>query len=132
MKNINIIKLCFLVLTLITLTSFKTMFDLSSDISKAIEKGNSDELSVFFNNNIELGLLDKNNIYSRQQAKLIIDNFFSENKPEKFEIIYQSKDSDAIQVFGKLTTTAKKTFSVYIYINKINDESVITRFKIEK
>jgi len=129
-------KLVFLIFSILTLTSFvsfKSLSTLPSEISKAIEKGDSDELADFFNKNIELKLLNKNNIYSRQQAKLIIDNFFATNEPEKLEVLYESQgNKESIQMFGKLTTTDKKTFTIYIYINEIADEFVITRFKIEK
>lgn len=102
------------------------------EITDAIVEGNTDELSNFFNSNLELVLLEKTDICTKKQAKLIIEDFFTSNQPEKFEVIYEGQQSDAIHVLGKLLTKTEKNYNVYFTVKNGEEQVVITQFKIEK
>ena len=47
-----------------------------TEVSTALKSGNSKELAKYFNTNIELAILEKEDVYSKTQAELIVNDFF--------------------------------------------------------
>src|SRR5829696_10043461 len=72
---------------IITLTCAALFFVVSSfaqaggvdDVIKALRNGNAAELARYVDNNIELALPSKTDNYSRQQAVVILQDFFTNN-----------------------------------------------------
>ena len=55
--------------------------DIGNDIAAAIRAGNARQLSGFFNNNVDLTVLGKEEMYSKAQAEQILRDFFQKNAP---------------------------------------------------
>ena len=103
--------------------------DIKQDIITAFRNGNAQILSNFFNKNIELVILDKEDIYSKAQAQLILQDFFSKHKPLKFDILHKGGKENSKYSIGKLKTK-QGNFRVYfliknkkIYQLRIEDKS---------
>ena len=91
-------------------------------------------LSGFFNQNVELVVLDNDNVYSKAQAEQIVSSFFSSFAPVKenaFSIIHDSGKEGAKSVIGKLKTT-KGDFRVYFLLKKDGAKEYIHQLRIEK
>lgn len=56
-----------------------------SEISSALQKGDSYKISRYFDITIELRIRGSEDTYSKQQAEMIVRDFFSKNKPVIFE-----------------------------------------------
>jgi hypothetical protein len=135
MKHFNFFKVGFLAAIILLFSGFMLAdapSKVPSEITEAITKGDSDELSFYFNSNLELVMLDKVDICTKKQAKLIIEDFFTSNHPQNFEIIYEGQQSDGIHVFGKMLTSSEKTFNVYFLVKSTEEQVVITQFKVEE
>jgi len=100
-------------------------------ISLSFEAGNSGELSKFFHSNVELIILDKEDVYSRPQAELIIRKFFSEHKPETFKIIFEGGKENSRYAIGRLQTTETK-YRVYMLMKKQGESPLIHQLRIEE
>ena len=62
--------------------------EMNEDIASAFRSGEAKQVSKFFGTNIDLVLLDKEDVYSKSQAELILKEFFSKNKPKAFSIVH--------------------------------------------
>lgn len=105
-----------------------------NDIMVSFETGNSKLLSGYFNQNVELMVLDNENVYSKAQAEQIVSNFFSNFTPVKedaFQIIHNSGKEGARSVIGKLQTT-KGSFRVYFLLKKSGSKEYIHQLRIDK
>ena len=100
-------------------------------ISIAFKAGNSKALAKFFNTEIELVILDKEDVYSKAQAELIIKDFFSKHSPTNFLILHQGGKEGAKYAIGNLTTT-NGTFRVYFLLKTQYDQPFIHQLRIEK
>ncbi len=127
-KVISIIIISFV---LMNLGSFSIPQEIPRDIAIAFKVGNAEELSRFFNNNIELVILDKEDVYSKAQAEQIIDNFFTDHFPKTFQIIHQGGGDETQFAIGKLVTF-NGTFRVYLLLKTKNDKPFIHQLRIEK
>ncbi|WP_297086888.1 DUF4783 domain-containing protein [uncultured Draconibacterium sp.] len=105
-----------------------------SEIVVGLETGNAKTLSTYFNQNVEMVVLDNDNVYSKAQAQQIVSNFFSKFPPvaeHAFSIIHDSGKADAKYVIGKLKTE-KGDFRVYFLLKKNSGTEYIHQLRIEK
>ncbi len=98
---------------------------------KATQNGDASTLAGYFNDNIELVLPGKSGVYSRNQAEMVVRDFFDTTEPQEFNIIHEGNRESACFVIGSLTGKAE-TFRVY-FLTKNNDKKiVIHQLRIEK
>lgn len=112
------------------LGSFSYEQEIPRDISIAFKVGHAEELARYFNNTIELVILDKEDVYSKVQAQQILDEFFTEHFPKSFEIIHQGGKEESKFAIGKLVTF-NGTYRVYFLLKLKNDQPFIHQLRIE-
>ena len=100
-------------------------------VINSLKTGNAKELSKFFNTNIELAVLDKEDVYSKTQAEVILADFFKQNTVSGFTVVHQGGKEGSQYVIGNLTTS-KGTFRVNIYLKEVNQKTVISQLRIDK
>lgn len=122
----------FPLIALILLAVFTLKADIFDDIALAIESGNSREVSKFFSSQVELRIIDKEDVYSKTQAEIILKEFFVNHKPQQFKIIHRGSSKKGTRyAIGKLST-GNGTFRTYFFIKKIGKRSYIQELRIEK
>ena len=104
--------------------------DLPEGISAAFKTGNAKELSKYFNTNVDLTLLEKQDIYSKSQAELILKDFFSKNQPSGFTVLHQGGKEGSKYVIGNLVTS-KGTYRISLLLKNQNNTQVIQQLRIE-
>lgn len=128
--RLNFIKISLAVLAVVFTTMLSTA-QIPDDLVLSFKTGNASTLSNYFNQNIELFVLDQDDVYSRAQAQQIVSNFFSQNKATGFSIIHQSGKEDSKFAIGKLTTT-KGVYRVSFFVKNEDGKPVIHQLRIEK
>ena len=103
----------------------------TDEIIQSIQSGNARVLSDYFNQNVELVVLESDNVYSKAQAQQIVNNFFSNNTPESFSVIHQGGREGAKYVIGNLTTQNGR-FRVYFLLKQSEGKNYIHQLRIEK
>lgn len=99
-------------------------------IAKAFETGNVAELSQYIDENIDLTVESTEGIYSKAQAKVILQKFFSENSPGVFKIQHEGTSGSSKYVIGNLTVNGK-SFRIYFLFKTTNSVTTIQRLRIE-
>ncbi len=105
--------------------------DLPEPIATAIKNGNAAELTRYFNTNVDLSIFDKQDIYSKTQAEMLLKDFFSKNVPSNFRVIHQGGKDDAQYYVGRLTTSTGN-YRISILIKGQGKAALIHQFRIEK
>ena len=85
------------------LSAFKQAGGLD-DVINALRNGNANELAKYVDNNIELSLPSKTDNYSRQQAIVILQDFFSNNGVKGFEVKHRGDNGGSPFCIGTLVT----------------------------
>ncbi len=93
--------------------------------------GNAAELAKYFNSSVELVILDKEEIYSRQHAEQVVRSFFANNRPKSFTLLHQGGRDGSKYAIGKLETE-NKSFRVYFLIKDTGGASLIHQLRIEE
>lgn len=122
------------VATLISLTTLNAQTseqDVFSPIGKYFQAGDYEKLSAWFADNLELDILGAINNCTRNQAKLIMKNFFTNNTPKKFEIVHKSGKAPMKYAIGNLSAGGSE-FRVILFVKISDSTSYIQQIKIEK
>ena len=101
------------------------------EIILSFKTGNSKTIAEYFNQNIELVVLEDDNVYSKAQAQQIVAKFFGNNKPESFTVIHQGGKEDAKYVIGNLKTN-NGVFRIYFLLKTSEKKNYIHQLRIEK
>ncbi len=100
-------------------------------ITISISSGNSKELAKHFNNDVELVILDKEDVYSRYQAEHIMKDFFVKYSPQNFNILHEGGKEGSRYAIGNLNTS-NGVFRVYFLIKQKNNQPFIHQLRIER
>lgn len=120
-----------LLLLIISISSFAFAVDLIDGISTAIRSGNPQNISKYFIENIDLKVIAQEDVYSKQQAEMILKDFFSKHPVKSFTVAHKSEPKGGSQyVIGTLETGNGK-FRIYFLIKTTGSNSLIQQFRIE-
>ncbi|HEY0730871.1 MAG TPA: DUF4783 domain-containing protein [Chitinophagaceae bacterium] len=89
----------------IALAAFKPAAGLD-DVISALKTGNASELAKYVDDNIEIGLPDKTDTYSRSQALMVLQDFFSNNGVKGFQVVHKGENAGGQFCVGTLQTRA--------------------------
>lgn len=89
---------------MIFLVSFTPDISLE-EVASAIRHGNASELARYFDNRVDVTLPGRSDNYSKNQAELVIRDFFTQNAVSNFEIRHKGDNNDGSQYcIGSLQT----------------------------
>ncbi len=104
--------------------------DIPQALIDALRTGNTPVLSGYFNSSIELAILDKEDIYSKQQAELIVKDFFAKHVPSSFVILHKGGKEGSQYAIGNLTTS-DGNFRVTLLIKEKDSKPYIHQLRFE-
>lgn len=105
------------------------MPDLFSPVGKYLQTGDCDRLSNWFADNLDLEVLGMSNNCSRNQARLILKDFFEDNPPTSFELLHKSNKDSMRYAIGHLTAGGE-SYNVIIYIKSADGRNFIEHLAI--
>ncbi len=101
-----------------------------ADIAQAFNSANADMVSSYFDSNIDLKILDNENIYSRQQARILLFNFVNDKKPNGFILKHEGGPENARFAIGELSAK-DGVYRVYYLLKEKSGTIYIYKLRIE-
>src|SRR6185295_452443 len=111
--------------------SYSFTVDVIDDIAGAIRTGNPKSISSYFIENVDLKVIDQEDVYSKQQAEMILKNFFTKHPVKTFSIAHKSVEKNGSQYIIGTLETANGKFRTYFLIKTTGGKTLIQQFKIE-
>lgn len=135
MKNINTFSALLLLLVMMAfgaprLQAQSTPDDAFAKIAAAIQGGNVDALTAFFNTSVELTLPGADESYSAQQASLILKDFFAKNAPKSFSVIHKGTSGNTEYATGSFVS-AGGTYATNIFLKNVGGVFKISQLRFE-
>ena len=106
-------------------------YDVFIPISKYMVQGNSDALSAWFDDSLEISVNGKGGDSSRTQARQILKAFFSSHTPHSFEITHTSGRSGMKYILGDLNAGGE-TYRVIVFAGCKDGGYKIQQLKIDR
>jgi uncharacterized protein DUF4783 len=113
----------------IVMSSFITIS--FTGIINALKSGNASEVSKYLDNTIEMTLSENSKSYSKNQAQLVLSQFFNNNRVKDFKVIHESENAGSQYCIGNLTTT-NGVFRTTIYMKQKGDKQLVQEMRFEK
>jgi len=102
------------------------------EVTSAIRTGSAPEVARHFGSNVDLKMPDNEGTFSRNQAELILRNFFSRNTPESFTVSHQGASRDgSVYVIGVYTATNGLRYRTYFLLKNVSNQLVLHQLQFE-
>ena len=88
-------------------------------------------MSVYFHQSLEMTILEKDYVASKNQATRIMENFFEKHKPIDFGISFEGTKEKSQYAIG-LLKTPDESFRINIFFMNKDDRRLIYYLSIEK
>ena len=122
-------KLLILISAFFFLVSFQTSKNIDEVIT-SIKSGNSTQLSSYFDNTIEITLPEKSNNYSKNQAEIVMRDFFALHQVRNFEVLHKGENVGSQYCIGTLTTK-NGVFRTTVYLKQKGDRQLLQEIRFE-
>lgn len=108
------------------------LLDISDDVAASVKTGNAANVAKFFSASIDMKILDKEDVYSKAQAELVLKDFFTKNPVKSFAVMHKgtSKTGDQFAI-GTYETTSGKKFRTYFLFKKEGAGLTIQQLRFE-
>ena len=117
-----------IILRLLPAVSFTDPID---KVAELIRAGNIHDLSALFAPNIEITILDEENVYSKAQAVVVLENFFNENRPRSVKLLHKINSNPNYQFGVLIFASDKATFRITYTLKESNQSWVLIELRIE-
>lgn len=98
------------------------------DVIGAIRSGDADELSKYFDDNVELTLPVKSDSYSKAQAQVILKDFFGNNSVKGFELKHKGDSPGGHYCIGTLQTKSG-SFRAHVFMKAKGSKEVVKEIR---
>jgi hypothetical protein len=127
------LKLTFSLLLLMTFPSGSSETSLSIDpVISAIDNGSSSDLARYFETSISLNVNGHQGDYSKNQAELVIKDFFRKNPPMGFNLVFRSETNPSLSSYIGDYQSGQGLFKVLIKVSQQNSDLKIYSLEFVK
>lgn len=105
--------------------------EIPAGVITAFKRGSSQELSKYMGDKVNLVLQGNSTNVDKKKATAMMQEFFTENKVNGFDVNHQGKRDESSFVIGTLTTTKGK-FRVNCFLEKVQTQCLIHQIRIDK
>lgn len=106
--------------------------DVIDEVSSAFKSGDSKEISKYFSSTVELAILDNEEIYSSNQAELILKDFLAKHPPISVKIIHKVVSNANFKFGVIILNSSKGVFRVSFELKNASGIFNITQIRIEE
>jgi hypothetical protein len=119
-----------LVALAIVLSSFGQNNTSIDEVIGALRSGNANELSRYFDDNVEVTLPVKSDSYSKAQAQLILKDFFANNDVRGFELKHKGDSPGGHYCIGTLQTKSGN-FRAHVFMKSKGDKELVKELRFQ-
>lgn len=105
--------------------------DVFVPIAKYIQNGDAERLSAWFAHSLEIDILGTVNVSSKNQAKQVLKDFFSNYTPKTFTIVHKSGKVPMKYAVGNLSAGGS-VFRVTLFVKIQPEGNSIQSLRIER
>jgi hypothetical protein len=104
-------------------SSFNTTRSID-DVLAALRSGNASQLAKYFDSRVDISLPNKSDNFSRNQAEMILKDFFASNEVKNFQVKHKGENNGSQFCIG-LLQTRNGNFRTKLYMKQKGDQQVV-------
>jgi hypothetical protein len=117
----------YLGIAIATVSLFLSSFSVSYSIDEvlaALKSGNASQLAKYFDSRVDISLPNKSDNFSRNQAEMILKDFFASNEVKSFQVKHKGENNGSQFCIGVLQTK-NGNFRTKLYMKQKGDQQVV-------
>jgi Domain of unknown function (DUF4783) len=118
-----------LIITTALLSSF-TLFLSIDEVVNGLKNGDAVQIARYFDNTVEITMPDKSNNYSKNQAEIVLKDFFTTNGVKTFEVIHKGENAGSQYCIGTLVTK-NGSFRTTVFMKQKSDKQLLQEIRFE-
>jgi hypothetical protein len=118
-----------LITTTVLISSF-TLFLSIDEVVNALKKGDAAQIARYFDNTVEITMPDKSNNYSKNQAEIVLRDFFTTNVVKNFEVNHKGENGGSQFCIGTLVTK-NGSFRTTVFMKQKSDKQLLQEIRFE-
>lgn len=87
-------------------------------IVSAIGSGSSSDLARFFDSSISMNVNGQQGEYSKNQAEIVLRDFFKKNPSQGFSLIFQNENPGSLSTYVGEYSSNQGTYKVFIKVSQ--------------
>ncbi len=103
----------------------------SDQIADAIRKGNARALAGHFAHSVDLTIAGVEEVYSKEQAEVILSKFFADNPPKSFQIRHEGRSKMDDHFFIADMVCEKKSYRVTYFLKMEENAFHVKQLRFE-
>jgi len=131
MKTNLIVKLTGVMCVLFPVLAF-SQADVLDNVATAIRNGDSREIARYFDNNVEITILDRESTYSKTQGEMVLRDFFTKNAVQAFDMKHRGSSGEGSTYGIGTLKTSSQSYRVYYFVKQKGGQQVIQEMRFEK
>ncbi len=105
------------------LSSFTNAYSID-EVLAALRTGNATELAKYFDNRVDISLPNKSDNFSKNQAEMILKDFFASNEVKNFVVKHKGENNGSQFCIGSLQTR-NGNFRTKLYMKQKGNRQVV-------
>ncbi len=118
-----------LITTAVLLSSF-TLFLSIDEVVNGLKNGDAAQIARYFDNTVEITMPDKSNNYSKNQAEIVLRDFFTTNGVKSFDVMHKGENGGSQYCIGTLVTK-NGSFRTTVFMKQKNDKQLLQEIRFE-
>lgn len=118
-----------LILSSLLWFSFPDLGEVKEDsidpVVSALESGSSSDLAKYFDASISLNVNGQQGEYSKNQAEIVLRDFFKKNPPEGFSLVFRSEKPSSLSTYIGEYASKPGSYKVFIKVSQQDNSFLI-------
>jgi len=122
------------ILTVILVTAYPAIAQnhIHDEIVPVFKSGSSKDLVRYFDNTVELNMNGSQGDFSKNQAEVVVRDFFKKNPPIDFQIVHQGESGSNIRYYIAYYISPEQNYRVLIKTKGTKEKSLIYSLEFKK
>lgn len=105
--------------------------DIIDDITLTLKNTDSKAFAKYFSAQVDIDILNQQNTFNAAQAQLLINDFFSKNKPTQVQVFHKVTSNPTRQFAVIIYNTAKRKYRISLELNAQKGKLLVNQITIE-
>ena len=105
--------------------------DIAPAVTKAVIDSDATELVKYFNEKVNLSIPGSDGLFSKEQAEVILENFFAKIKVTSFKINHKGGSGEGSLYYIGVLSTKERKYTTYFLLRVIQGKQVIQQLQME-
>ena len=107
--------------------------DILDQVGGYIRESKVEQISEMIGSSIELTIGDREGVYSKKQAEIVLKNFFINHEPRTMQIVHKGNNGENIKyAIGTFSTKYGEIYRVYFLLKLKNGQGTLQELRFEK